>query len=135
PPSNLGNVVYNGEASWYFDGGMTWSTGSLCGIAGCGAGWDTSQNVLFIVANCTGQPSSGCVSISSANTTDQFGVYPDGTYKVSGNSGNMAPVICDQFFISGGTDTLVPIRNFPPGTPAPTTSVSYLGTPPTGWSG
>jgi Tfp pilus assembly protein PilX len=135
PPSNLGNIVYQGEASFYFTGGMTWTTGSLCGIAGCGAGWDTSQNVLFIVADCTGQPSTGCVSISSSNTTDQFGVYADGTYKVSGNSGNMAPVICDQFFISGGTDTLVPIKNFPPGTPAPTTSVSYLGTPPTGWAG
>ena len=47
----------------------------------------------------------------------------------------MAPVICDTFTITGGTDTLVPILNFPPGTPAPTTSVSYLGTPPTGWAG
>jgi Tfp pilus assembly protein PilX len=134
-PSSNTKIVYQGEASFYFTGGVTWSNGSLCGIAGCGAGWDTSTNVLFVVADCTAQPSTGCVSISSANTTDQFGVYADGTYQVSGNSGNMAPVICDQFFISGGTDTLVPIKNFPPGTPAPSTSVSYLGTPPTGWSG
>jgi len=134
-PSPSAAIVYNGEASFYFTGGVTWNNGSLCGIAGCGSGWDTSQNVLFIVADCTGQPPGGCVSISSANTTVQFGVYANGTYKVSGNSGNMAPVICLQFFITGGTDTLVPIKNFPPGTPAPTTSVSYTGTPPTGWSG
>ena len=133
--SGVGNVVYHGEASFYFTGGVTWTSGSLCGISGCGSGWDTSQNVLFVVADCTGQPPTGCVSVSSANTTVQFGVYADGTYKVNGNSGNMAPVICDQFFISGGTDTLVPIQNFPPGTPAPTTSVVYTGTPPTGWSG
>jgi len=133
--SGVGNVVYSGEASFYFTGGFTWSSGSLCGIAGCGSGWDTSQNVLFVVAECTAAPPGGCVSISSANTTVQFGVYATTTYKVSGNSGNMAPVICNQFFISGGTDTLVPIKNFPPGTPAPTTSVSYTGTPPTGWSG
>ena len=134
-PSGGGTIVYQGEASFYFTGGVTWNSGSLCGIAGCGSGWDTSKNVLFIVADCTGQPASGCVSVSSANTTVQFGVYADGTYKVSGNSGNMAPVICDTFTITGGTDTLVPILNFPPGTPAPTTSVSYLGTPPTGWAG
>ncbi|MES1171351.1 MAG: hypothetical protein ABUL56_03215, partial [Actinomycetota bacterium] len=134
-PSGNTNIVYNGLASFYFTGGVTWNNGSLCGISGCGSGWDTSQNVLFLVADCTAQPASGCVSVSSANTIVQFGVYADGTYKVSGNSGNMAPVICDQFFISGGTDTLVPIKTFPPGTPAPTTSVSYLGTPPTGWSG
>ncbi len=134
-PSPARNIVYHGEASFYFTGGMTWNNGSLCGISGCGSGWDTSQNVLFIVADCTAAPASGCVSISSANTVVQFGVYATTTYKVSGNAGNMAPVLCDQFFISGGTDTLVPILNFPPGTPAPTTSVSYLGTPPTGWSG
>jgi Tfp pilus assembly protein PilX len=135
PPSSVGNIVYSGLASFYFDGGVTWNTGTLCGIAGCGSGWDTANNVLFIVANCTGAGSSGCVSISSANTVVQFGVYADGTYKVNGNAGNMAPVICDQFFITGGTDTMIPILKFPPGTPAPSTSVAYTGTPPTGWSG
>ena len=50
-PSGGGNIVYNGEASFYFTGGVTWNNGSLCGIAGCGAGWDTSQNVLFVVAD------------------------------------------------------------------------------------
>ena len=56
-------------------------------------------------------------------------------YKVSGQAGNMGPVICNTFTITGGSDILIPIQNFPPGTPAPTTSVSYTGTPPTGWSG
>ena len=134
-PTGVGSVVYSGLASFYFTGGVTWDTGSLCGISGCTTNWDTSKNVLFVVADCTAPPGSGCVSVSSANTVVQFGVYATKTYKVSGNAGNMAPVICDQFFISGGTDTLVPIKNFPPGTPAPSTSVSYTGTPPTGWSG
>jgi Tfp pilus assembly protein PilX len=135
PPAGIGNIVYSGEATFYFTGGVTWNTGSLCGISGCGSNWDTSQNVLFWVADCTGQPGTGCVSISSAGTNVQVGVYADGTYKVSGNAGNMAPVICDTFTITGGSDTLVPILKFPPGTPAPTTSVAYSGTPPTGWSG
>jgi hypothetical protein len=91
--------------------------------------------MLFFVADCVAAPASGCVSISAANTTVQFGVYATTTYRVSGNSGNMAPVMCDQFFISGGTDTLIPILGFPKGVPAPTTSVSYTGTPPTGWAG
>ena len=134
-PSSNTAVVYHGLASFYFSGGVTWSNGSLCGIAGCGTGWDTANNVLFIVAECTGAPSSGCVSISSSNTVVQFGVYAITTYKTSGGAGNMAPVICDKFTISGGTNILIPIKNFPPGTPAPTTSVSYTGAPPTGWSG
>jgi hypothetical protein len=135
PPSPGQNIVYSGMASFYFTGGVTWSRGSLCGIAGCGAGWDTAHNMLFVVADCIGAPASGCVSISAANTTVQFGVYATTTYKVSGNSGNMAPAMCDQFFISGGTDTLIPILGFPKGVPAPTTSVTYMGTPPTGWAG
>jgi Tfp pilus assembly protein PilX len=142
-PSGVGNVVYNGLASFYFTGGVTWNTGSLCGIAGCGAGWDTKHNVLFVVAQCwanatgtgPGSTLNPCVSISSASAVFQFGVYATKTYKVSGNAGNMAPVICDKFTISGGSDLLIPIQSFPPGTPAPSTSVAYTGTPPTGWSG
>ena len=133
--SNPGNVVYSGLASFWFTGGVTWSSGSLCGVAGCGTNWDTVHNVLFIVAECTGAPSSGCVSISSNNNVVQFGVYATTTYRASGGAGNMAPVICDTFGIAGGTDLLVPIQNFPPNVPAPTTSVAYTGTPPTGWSG
>ena len=134
-PGGNTNIVYSGEASFYFTGGVTWSNGSLCGISGCTTSWDTSQNVLFMVADCTASPPGGCVSVSSANTVVQFGVYATTTYKLSGGAGNMAPVLCDTFTISGGTDILVPIKNFPPGTPAPSTSVSYTGTPPVGWTG
>jgi hypothetical protein len=129
------DVVYSGLASFYFTGGVTWTTGTICGVSGCGLNWDTTKNVLFVVADCVSEPSTGCVSVSSANTVDQFGVFATGTYKLSGNAGNMAPCIVDQFFLSGGTDTLMPIKAFPPGTPVPSTSVTYLGTPPTNWSG
>lgn len=135
PPAGVGNVVYSGLSTFYFTGGVTWNTGSWCGVSGCGSNWDTKNNVNFWVANCQGAPGTGCVSITSANTIVQVGVYANGTYKVSGNAGNMAPIICDTFTINGGTDTMVPIQSFPPGTPAPTTSVAYTGTPPTGWSG
>jgi hypothetical protein len=134
-PSPKIDIVYSGEASFYFTGGVTWTAGALCAISGCTTAWDTAHNVLFMVADCQSEPASGCVSISSANTVQQWGVYATGNYKLSGNAGNMAPVLCDKFFISGGTDYLVPIQGFPPGTPAPSTSVSYAGTPPTGWSG
>jgi hypothetical protein len=129
------DIVYSGQASFYFTGGVNWSRGTICGVAGCGTNWDTLHNVLFWVADCVAAPGSGCVSISAANTVDQVGVYADGDYKLTGNAGNMAPVLCQRFYISGGTDYLIPIQGFPPGTPAPTTSVSYAGTPPTGWSG
>ena len=142
--SAVGNVVYSGLASFYFTGGVTVSGGSsLCGIAGCGVGWDTQHNVLFVVAQCwanangtgpAGTIKSGCVGISGG-TTVQFGVYVATNYAVSGGSGNMGPVLSDTFTISGGSDILIPIQEFPPGTPAPTTSVAYTGTPPTGWSG
>lgn len=134
-PSPKVDIVYSGKASFYFTGGVTWTTGTLCGVSGCGLNWDTTTNVLFVVADCVSAPSTGCVSISSANTVDQFGVFATGTYKLNGNAGNMAPCIVDQFFLSGGTDTLLPIKSFPPGTPVPSTSVTYLGTPPTDWSG
>jgi hypothetical protein len=133
--SNGTNIVYSGMASFYFTGGVAWQTGTICGVSGCGLNWDTTKNVLFMVANCATTPSTGCVSISSANTVDQFGVYATTTYKLSGNAGNMGPCVVDQFFLAGGTDSFLPIKDFPPGTPAPTTSVSYAGTPPTGWSG
>jgi hypothetical protein len=139
---SIGAVVYNGLASFYFTGGFVLSSSgsSVCGISGCGTNWDTAHNVLFVVAECwqdaTGSHllTSGCVTLSGG-TTDQIGIYLTTNYTLSGGSGNMAPVICDTWKISGGSDILVPIKDFPPGTPAPTTSVSYAGTPPTGWSG
>ena len=30
------------SASFYFTGGVTWTTGTLCGISGCGLNWDTT---------------------------------------------------------------------------------------------
>ncbi len=139
---SVGNIVYSGLASFDFTGGFVFSSSStsLCGISGCGTGWDTKNNVLFVVAQCwqdaTGAHllTNGCVTFSGG-TTMQVGVYVTTNYTLSGGSGNMAPVICNTWSISGGSDILRPIQDFPPGTPMPTTSVAYTGTPPTGWSG
>ena len=134
PPAGVGNVVYSGEASFYFTGGVTWNTGSLCGIAGCGSSWDTRKNVLFIVADCTGQPGSGCVSISSSRTHRPVGVFAT---DVQGQRrlGEHGPRHLRHVHHHGRHGHHGPDPRFPPGTPAPTTSVAYTGTPPTGWAG
>jgi len=130
---NLGNIVYSGQASLYFTGGVTANSTIFCGIAGCTTSWNPNQNLVVFVAQCTGH-ATRCVALLGTSKT-QFAAYVPTEYYVSGNSANMGPILSYTFNISGGASLPIPIHTFPPGTPAASMTTSVRGLPPSGWSG
>jgi hypothetical protein len=118
-----GNIVYSGLASLYFTGGVSGgSNSSFCGIASCTASWNTNANAIVFVAGCwansTGSSltTSGCVSLTGGAKA-QFGAYVTTNYYVDGNSANYGPILSNSLSLNGGTSSLIPFSQMPPGTP------------------
>ena len=136
-----GTVVYSGQASLYFTGGVSMgNNSSFCGISGCTGSWNPDVNGLIFVAGCwsnsTGSTltTSGCVSLSGSAAA-QFGVYCTTNYSTAGGSSNMVPVLANTLSLGGSTASLIPFHYMPPGTPLSTRIVTVPEQPPTNWSG
>lgn len=127
------NIQYTGQASMYFTGGVKGNSGQLCGIASCTTSWNPNQNLIVFVADCVGFPTK-CINLQG-NSTAQFACYVTTEYFVAGGSVNMGPVISNTFNLNGSGNLLIPVDNFPPGTPLSATITTVVGQPPSGWSG
>jgi Tfp pilus assembly protein PilX len=130
--SGNSKIVYSGEGTLYFTGTMSFSgTTSLCGIRNCTTQWDTTKNVLVLVAGCQnsagGTISSGCVSISGTNTL-QVGIYSNTDYSISGTAVNMGPVIATNGSFSGNATQMIPFATLPSGAPTLTTTTTVTQT-------
>jgi Tfp pilus assembly protein PilX len=134
-------VQYSGQATLYFTGTVTQEGGTqLCGIASCTGSWDPDVNGIIFIAGCwansTGSSlaSSRCVDVTGGATA-QWGAYATTAYQIDGGSTNMGPVLANTMVVGGGSSTLIPFHQFPPGTPLSVDTVELPGTPPTNWSG
>jgi hypothetical protein len=123
------SIVYSGEGTLYFTGTIGQSgTTKLCGITACTTQWDTTKNVLILVAGCqnaTGGTVTSCVTLSG-NTTLQAGIYSNNDYSISGSAVNMGPVISSSGTFSGNASQFVPLGSVP--TSAPSVSVTTTQT-------
>jgi Tfp pilus assembly protein PilX len=136
-----GTIVYTGQASIYFTGGVSMgNNSSFCGIASCTTSWNPDLNGIIFIAGCwsnsTGSTltTTGCVNLSGGATA-QFGVYCTTDYATAGNSSNMGPVLANTLSLGGTAASLIPFHNMPPGTPLSARFVTVPGSPPTNWSG
>lgn len=136
-----GTIVYTGQASLYFTGGVSMgSNSSFCGIVNCTTSWNPDTNGIIFIAGCwansTGSTltTSGCVSLGGGATA-QFGVYCTTNYSTSGGSSNMGPVLANTLSIGGSTSSLIPFHYMPPGTPLNTQTQSIPAQAPSSWSG
>jgi hypothetical protein len=136
-----GTIVYSGQASLYFTGGVSMgNNSSFCGITNCTSSWNPDVNGLIFIAGCwsnsTGSTliASGCVNLSGGATA-QFGVYCTTDYSTAGGSSNMGPVLANTLNLGGSTASLIPFHYMPPGTPLSTRFVTVPEQPPTNWSG
>jgi Tfp pilus assembly protein PilX len=136
-----GSIVYSGQASLYFTGGVSMgNNSSFCGIANCTAFWTPDTNGIIFIAGCwsnsTGSTltTSGCVNLSGG-ATGQFGVYCTTNYSTAGGSSNMGPVLANTLSLGGSTASLIPFHYMPPNTPENTTPQFVPGSLPNSWSG
>lgn len=140
------SIVYSGQGTLYFSGGVTTAGGfSFCGISGCTPAWDPDSAGIVLVAGCwNNSTGSSLVSLATTgsycvdyggNSVLQVGTYCATDYHVAGTATNMGPVLADTLSLNGNMSTLVPFHIMPPGTPL-NTSTNYLpASAPTYWSG
>lgn len=142
-----GTVIYSGQASLYFTGGIGTTGGpTFCGassvVAGtsCTTSWNPDADGIIFIAGCwadsTGSTltTTGCVGLGGGSNV-QFGVYCTTQYTTAGGSSNMGPVLANSLNLGGSTSSLIPFHYMPPGTPLGTRFVTVPGSPPTNWSG
>ena len=135
--SNNDNAVYQGIGTIYVDGTVTIGNGArLCAApesgGDCTGTWDTTQNVLEIVA------------VNHNNAVNAFSVAGDGQFQgiafmngnfVSGNSAWVGTVIADTGQL-GGDAKFTNLPPAPPGAPgaASTTTTTLPSTTTTTWN-
>ncbi|MBV8079562.1 MAG: hypothetical protein JO186_04210 [Actinobacteria bacterium] len=136
-----GSVVYSGQASFYFTGGVKFEGGStFCGITNCTASWNPDTNGIIMVADCWAN-STGSVQITTkcaydtGGSTIQIGLYDTTDYEIDGGATNMGPVLSTTMALAGGSSTLIPFHTMPPGTPLNYDTSYPAASTPTNWNG
>jgi len=113
---NSAYAVYQGRATIYAAGTITLSNSNLiCGVAGCGATWNATQNLLAFVAG----SSTDAVGFSITNSsTFQGAVYTVNDYSEGNSSTVWGPIVSRQlFFANSTTNHYVPLGTLLAGMP------------------
>jgi Tfp pilus assembly protein PilX len=117
--SNSQTAVYQGRATFYFNGSILIGQ-NLCGIASCTNSWDSSANLLVLVAGSNAQSPSFAITLNN-NAQFQGAMEANGDINESNNVGVWGSVIGHQVFIANNAiDHYVPFGTPVPGQPAQT---------------
>jgi hypothetical protein len=128
------SVVYSGRATLYAAGAITIPT-SVCGISGCTSSWDSSSNLMVLVAGSNAQSPSYAITMNN-NGVFQGAMEANGDVTESNNVGIWGSVIAHQVFISNNAiDHYVPFGTPVPGQPAQSGYTETLVVDPNGFTG
>jgi hypothetical protein len=109
------NATYTGRATIYASGKISFPNGRLlCGISGCTSSWDTSTNLLLLVAGST-TDANGFYVGNNANI--QAAVYANTAAYIDNNASQWGPVIAQSIYIDQNASQSVPLTRLPPGAP------------------
>jgi hypothetical protein len=133
---NNTRVVYQGRGALYFGGSITLDNNSyLCGIASCTAAWDSTANLVVLVAGSNAQSPSLAVNLSN-NSIFQGAVEANGDIGESNNGGVWGSMIAHQVFVANNAVAhYVPFGTPVPGQPAQSGYTETLVLAPNGFSG
>jgi hypothetical protein len=113
-------VVYSGRATIYAAGTISLGGGSVCGIASCTTSWDSTNNLMVLVAGSNATSPSYAINLNN-NAQFQGAAECNGDFNESNNVGVWGSIIAHQVFISNNAnDTYVPYGTPVPGQPAQT---------------
>jgi Tfp pilus assembly protein PilX len=114
--NNGATAVYQARGTIYASGAITLSdNATLCAVAACDGTWDSSRNVLMLVA---GASLPGFGFTLANNSVYQGGAYVVADYSLENNAVNWGPVIANQIDIKNNGGQTIPLESVPPGTPA-----------------
>jgi Tfp pilus assembly protein PilX len=115
--SNLTEAYYTGRATIYSSGTITMRNSTkVCGVVGCGADWNASQNLLAFVAG----SSTDAVGVSiEQSSTFQGAIYAVNDYSEGNSARVWGPIIARQLFFQNSVENhYVPLGTLLPGMPA-----------------
>jgi Tfp pilus assembly protein PilX len=109
------NATYTGRATIYASGKITFPNGRLlCGISGCTSSWDTSTNLLLLVAGSTTDANG---FLAANNSSIQAAVYANKAAYIDNNATQWGPVIAESIYIDQNASQSLPLTRLPPGAP------------------
>lgn len=134
--TNNTRIVYEGRGALYFAGSITFDNNSyLCGIANCTAAWNTTANLLVLVAGSNAQSPSLAVNMVN-NSIFQGAIEANGDVGELNNVGVWGSIIAHQVFMANNAiDHYVPFGTPVPGQPAQSGYAESLALAPGGFRG
>jgi hypothetical protein len=121
--NNNANALYSGRATLYANGSVVFNNGAkLCAIAGCTSSWNTTQNVLMVVAGA----STGYGFHMTQNSEYQGAAYTVADYRLENNARNWGPVVANQLWIDNNAEQMKPLLELPPGAPGTTPTLRLV---------
>jgi hypothetical protein len=119
PINYTGAAVYSGRATIYSSGTIYFGNGAtLCGVSACDTSWDTTSNMIVLVAGSNAQNPS-CAFTLDNNSVFQGATMMNGDYCENNNSGTWGAVIAHQLFIANNAiNHYVPFGTLLAGQPA-----------------
>lgn len=134
--ANNTDAVYQGRGTLYFGGSITFDNNAhLCGIASCTSAWDTTANLLVLVAGSNAQNPSLAVTLTN-NSIFQGAVEANGDIGEVNVVTVWGSIIAHQVFISNNAnDHYVPFGTPVPGQPAQSGYTESLVFAPNGFGG
>jgi len=133
--TNSTHVVYQGSATLYVSGTFNLNNSStVCGIAACDDTWDSSANLLCVVA---GSVDGSQTSISFGNSAIfQGALYAVNDYAENNSVSTWGPIIARQLYFQNSTyNHYVPMGTLMPGMPATYDSAVTVNYDAGSWSG
>jgi hypothetical protein len=125
-----GNATYVGRATIYASGKITFANNAtMCGISGCTSSWDTSNNVLMLVA---GSSTDANGFMLSNGAQFQGAVYAVNDAYIDNNASQWGPVVVRSIYVDNNATQNKALVRLPPGAPGVDLTVQPA---PAGWRG
>lgn len=129
--SDLVNAVYQGPATIYASGTITFNDQiKICAVAGCGS-WDASQNLLAFVA---GSSTDATGVLMRDGVTFQGAIYAVNDIVQLDRVTVWGPLVARQLYLRDGVFNYVPIGTVLPGMPGSTSGGSPIVLESGSWS-
>jgi Tfp pilus assembly protein PilX len=129
-------VVYSGRGTMYFAGSILFNNNAyFCGILNCTSAWDSTNNLVVMVAGSNAQSPSAAINLTN-NAIMQGAMEANGDFTETNNVGVWGAIIAHQVFLSNNAiDHYVPFGTAVPGIPSQTAYTESLAFTTNGFSG
>jgi Tfp pilus assembly protein PilX len=110
-----GTATYSGRATIYSSGKVTFANNAkICGISGCTSAWDTSNNVLMLVA---GSSTDANGFLLSNGAVFQGAAYTVNDTYIDNNATLWGPLVSRSIYVDNNADQNKALVRLPPGAP------------------